>query len=78
MKNSLWVIIIVVVAIIAFLVGYSQQHGEMTGQPAAEHAGYGTTSGGYGGGYGATSGGYGGGYGAPSGGYGAPSGGYGN
>ncbi len=73
MKAPLVVLIVIVVAILGFLLVYSQQH-EM---PAQTTQGQGAA-----GGYGAPSGGYGapaGGYGAPpaAGGYGAPSGGYG-
>jgi len=85
MKNSIWIMVLIVVAIIAFLVGYSVAPRNIdtgTGPSVAPgHAGgYGAQAGGYGGS--AASGGYGapsaGGYGAPAGGYGAPpAGGYG-
>lgn len=64
MKNSLWIVIVVVAFFLGFVVGYSQKHeikaGVGAGAPTA-------------GGYGAPAAGYG----VPSGGYGAPSGGYG-
>jgi len=87
MKASLWIIIIILVAILSFLVGYGLAPREINiaGVPAGGITpGYGGGAGGYGapaGGYGSPAGGYGvpaGGYGAPAGGYGAPpSGGYG-
>ncbi len=84
MKSSLWIILLILVAIVSFLIGYSLaptdvsvvRHGAVGQKPASAGGGYG----GSGGGYGASSGGYGaptGGYGAPTGGYGAPTGGYG-
>lgn len=86
MKNSLWIVIVVVAFFLGFVVGYSQRHamkaGVGAGAPTA--GGYGAPAGGAGapaaGGYGAPAGGYGapsGGKKAPAGGYGAPSGGYG-
>ena len=70
MKNSMWVIIIIVVAILGFLVGYSLAPTDVGGGAVQ-----GIASGGYGGG--AATGGYGGG--AATGGYGggAATGGYG-
>ena len=71
MKNSMWIIIIIVVGILGFIVGYSLTprnidttavHGVASGGYGGEHE----AAGGYGGG--AASGGYGGG--AASGGYG--------
>ena len=73
MKNSLWVIIIITVAILAFLIGYSlaPRTDLQAGPGGGEQAGgYGQASGGHesaSGGYGAPAGG---GYGGGSGGYG--------
>ena len=83
MKNSMWVIIIIVVGILGFIVGYSlaPRNIDTTGAQSVTSGGYGgghEAAGGYGG---AASGGYGGSAsgGAASGGYGggAKSGGYG-
>ena len=81
MKNSMWIIIIIVVGILGFIVGYSlapRNIDTTAAQSVTSGGGYGgghEAAGGYGGG--AASGGYGGG--AASGGYGggAKSGGYG-
>ncbi len=88
MKSSLWVILLVLVSIVSFIIGYSLapteldvvRHSTKTSFQDHEKGKYGPEgSGGYGspaaGGYGAPIGGYGapaGGYGAPAGGYGAP------
>ncbi len=87
MKNSLVIIIIIVVAILGFLIGYSLaptdlstvRHEVASGGHGAAGDDSGALAGGYGGqaagGYGAPAAG---GYGAPAaGGYGAPAGGYG-
>ncbi|KPK36043.1 MAG: hypothetical protein AMK70_03745 [Nitrospira bacterium SG8_35_1] len=87
MKNSMWVIIIIVVGILGFIVGYSlaPRNIDTSAQQSVTSGGYGGGHGAAGGYGGASSGGYGGGQGAAggyggasSGGYGgAPSGGYG-
>jgi hypothetical protein len=83
MKSGGWVMILIVVAALSFLVGYSlaPRDAAISGAPVStDSAGYGSDSGGYGsedsGGYGTDTGGYGveedtGGYGVPdTGGYG--------
>ncbi len=84
MKTQFVIIILVVVGIISFIIGYSvaptdvatlrhSVSGNVSGGGHGDSGGYGADSGGYGGGYGAPAGGggYGGGYGAPAaGGYG--------
>ncbi|UCE79237.1 MAG: hypothetical protein JSV13_00940, partial [Nitrospiraceae bacterium] len=76
MKSSLWVILLVLISIVSFIIGYSLAPTEVDVVRHTIGSGQKAASGGEG-----TSGGYGtpaaGGYGAPAGGYGAPAGGYG-
>ena len=76
MNTAKIVIICMLIAVLGFVIVYSQQGGEKKKLKAAVEAGYGEESGGYGeesGGYGEDTGGYGedtGGYGEDTGGYG--------